>query len=297
MKTPRVAKNWHRRNVMNAMRIIPLIGVTSLLVVLSGGLARAATPENVGLSQRVILTMPGKGSSVAYDFGAIARLAEELPALKQDQTILTGSSSGSVVAGFFGLRGINAQSLQEARQLNDLFDRSNIRKNEQVGEKLGKMIDNKPTEMDHESLRRAMACVLGVPMGKHELSLAEIARRSQLSFKLPVVIVAANHEVLWDREANNQFRSLGYKTVDYNNFSVSWKPDVHAYYQKNPKRFAADHPDLELGDDPTIGKVCTYFVTEDMYEALRRIPASERLGDLRVMKSPADLMLAILASV
>lgn len=246
---------------------------------------------------RIILTMPGKGSSVAYDFGVISRLTEAVPALQSEQVIVTGSSSGSAVAGFFGLRGINADSLRQAQQMYDLFDRAAIRKNEDVSQKLGKLVNNEPTEMDHETLRHSLALVLGVDLKKNDLPIAEIAKRSRLSFKLPVVIVAANHEVLWDRQAASAFKCRGEKVVDYDTYSVSWHPEVHAYYQKNAAQFAKINPDLLLGNDPAIGKACTYFVTEDLYPVLARIPAAERLGDLRIMKTPQDLVLAILASV
>src|SRR5205823_3681409 len=49
--------------------------------------------------------------------------------------------------------------------------------------------------------------------------------------------------------------------------------------------------------DRYIGKAVTYFVDQSMYDLLSRIPAEERNGDLRLVKTPADLALAILASV
>lgn len=282
---------------MNAfLKTRGLVAIVMVVAAALTGEALAASPETNPRS-RIILTMPGKGSSVAYDFGVISRLADAVPGLKNEGVILTGSSSGSAVAGFFGLRGINAESLRQSQQMYDLFDRDAIRKNEDPNQKLGKLVNNEPTEMDHETLRRSLALVLGVDMKSGDLSIADIATRSRMTFQLPVMIVAANHEVLWDRQATSTFKNRGEKVVDYDTFAVAWRPEVHSYYQKNPARFAKDHRDLVLGKTPALGKACTYFVTEDLFAALSCIPAEERLGDVRIMKTPQDLVLAILASV
>jgi hypothetical protein len=53
---------------------------------------------------------------------------------------------------------------------------------------------------------------------------------------------------------------------------------------------------LRLGRDAYIGKACTCFVDQTMFDLLSRIPAAERLWDLRLVKTPADLALAIQAS-
>src|SRR5438132_966355 len=207
-------------NIFLKTRSIAAIYATAVFAGFSGT-TDAASPEPTPPA-RIILTMPGKGSSVAYDFGVISRLAEAVPGLKSDSVILTGSSSGSAVAGFFGLRGITPESLRQSQQVYDLFDRDAIRKNEEPTQKLGKLVNNEPTEIDHETLRRSLALVLGVDLKNGDLSIAEIAKRSRLTFKLPVMIVAANHEVLWDRQVTSAFKNRGEKTIDYDTYSVSW---------------------------------------------------------------------------
>jgi hypothetical protein len=92
-------------------------------------------------------------------------------------------------------------------------------------------------------------------------------------------------------------RALNYREFDPNTFSVSWKPEVYEFYKKHPDRFARDNPDLKLGPTPYIGKAVTFFVDRSLYDLLQQIPPSERMADLRLMETPADIAEGILASV
>jgi hypothetical protein len=111
------------------------------------------------------------------------------------------------------------------------------------------------------------------------------------------LIVACNKEVLEDRHPEESMKGRQYKEFDYTNMTVSWKPDVYEFYRKHPERFAEEHPLLRLGEDRRIGKAVTFFVDQSLYDVLRQIPAHERVADLRLVTTPADLALAIMASV
>jgi hypothetical protein len=51
-----------------------------------------------------------------------------------------------------------------------------------------------------------------------------------------------------------------------------------------------------LGDDQKIGHAVTFFVDSSLFALLSKIPAEERTADLRLMTTPADVALAIIAS-
>ena len=112
----------------------------------------------------------------------------------------------------------------------------------------------------------------------------------------PYVVVAANKEVVDNRRPDTNFSGKDYKTFDPSDYSVSWKPEIYEFYKSHPDEFAADNPDLKLGPTPYIGKACTCFVDPTMFELLKRIPAVERLCDLRLVTGPEDFALAIQSS-
>lgn len=89
--------------------------------------------------------------------------------------------------------------------------------------------------------------------------------------EFPLMITAANMDIL-DQRATSPLGTRGSKRVDLASFDV---------YEKSQK----------------IGKACTYFVTNDLADQLKAIKPEERLCDIRRIKSPEDLLLAIRASV
>ena len=80
-------------------------------------------------------------------------------------------------------------------------------------------------------------------------------------------------------------------------YSARWSDAAYAAYRRDPARFAREHPDLEFGDTPHIGKACTYFCDERTHALLVRIPYQERLADLRVVRDAGDAAVAIQASL
>ena len=66
-----------------------------------------------------------------------------------------------------------------------------------------KLLTNRPTEVSPLGLKEYIAFALGVENWKDASNLDEIARRSRLKPIYPVVIVAANKEVLDNRAEGN----------------------------------------------------------------------------------------------
>jgi hypothetical protein len=243
----------------------------------------------------LVLSFQGKGSSMSYDAGVLKHAFDLLPALAERRVIVTGNSSGSIFAIYFSCYGFTRRSVDYAAHRIQLADVSAIRGNEKPAGKAARLATNRPTEISPEGLNEYVAFALGVENWK-DASLAEVVRRSRLKPVFPVVIVAANKEVLDNRAEGHAFSAKNFKDFDPANFAVSWKPDAYDFYRRHPDRFAKDNPDLRLGNDAYIGKACTCFVDRTMFELLSQIPDKERLCDLRLMTNAADMALAIRAS-
>lgn len=245
----------------------------------------------------LLLSFQGKGSSMSYDAGVVQRLFEHLPVLADRKVIVAGNSSGSIFAVYFSCFGFTKASVDYAAYRIQRADVSAIRGNENVTAKAGNLLTNRPTEISPQTLKEYIAFALGVEQWRDAADLDEVVRRSRLKPIYPVVIAAANKEVLDNRGESHVLDRKDYKEFDIGNFDVSWRPDVFDFYRRHPDRFARDNPDLRLSADRFIGKACTCFVDRTMFELLSQIPDDERLCDLRLMTTPADMALAIRASV
>ena len=265
------------------------------------GMAQSAATAGTDWHERLakmelLLSFQGKGSSMAYDAGVVERLFDHLPSLADRKVIVAGNSSGSIFAVYYSCYGFTKASVDYAAYRIQHADVSAIRGNENVTAKAGNLLTNRPTEISPQTLKEYIAFALGVEQWR-DADLDEVVRRSRLRPIYPVVIAAANKEVLDNRGEGHVLDRKDYKEFDISNFGVSWRPDVFDFYRRHPDRFARDNPDLRLSTDRYIGKACTCFVDPTMFELLSRIPDEERLCDLRLMTTPADLALAIRASV
>jgi hypothetical protein len=245
----------------------------------------------------LLISFQGKGSSLSWDSGVIKRAFECLPALADGRVLVAGNSSGSAYAVYFSCFGFSPSTLAVADRKIAQANFDAVRANEDVSKKAAKIIRKQPTEIPRETLREVIAFALGVDGWRSLPDIAAIVRASRAAPRRGVVIAAANGEVLDNRDKKGTaLSSHDYKLFDPTNFGVSWKPDVYEFYRRRPEQFAKEHPKLRLGPTPYIGKALTYFVDPSMYELLSRIPSEERLGDLRLMTTPADMALAIQAS-
>lgn len=247
--------------------------------------------------KQLLLAFQGKGSSLAWDAGVVRKTFETIPAVRDNRVIVSGNSSGSILAAYFACFGFTKTSVEYAAYRLQHANIDAIRGNENGLKKAGNLLLDKPTEISPNNLKEYIAFALGVHDWRSARDIGEIVRRSRVRPRYPLMIVAANGEVLDNRGAGNALSSKDLKQFDPASFSVSWKPDVFEFYRSRPARFAKDNPNLRLGRDAYIGKACTCFVDRSMFELLSQIPAAERQWDLRLVETPADLALAITASV
>lgn len=286
---------------MNAARIMLLVGalLTSEVARAAQTIPNAATPAtHEPLAEKELLfSFQGKGSSLAWDAGVVRQAFDSIAAVRENRVIVSGNSSGSILAAYYSCFGFSETSVAYAAYRLQHADIKAIRGNENGVKKAGSLLLNRPTEISPNNLKEYIGFALGVNDWRSARDIAEIVRRSRAKPRYPLMIVAANGEVLDNRAAGNAFSSKDLKQFDPTNFSVSWKPDAFEFYCNHPEQFARENPNLRLGRDAVIGKACTCFVDRSMYELLSRIPATERVWDLRLVETAADLALAIEASV
>lgn len=263
------------------------------------GPAPAEAPANLAVpagfqDTELIWCFQGKGSSLFYDAGVASAARRHLAALDGGRAIVTGNSSGSIWAAYFACRGFSDESLHHLRHTASRVDLSAVRRSEDVAAKVTRILANQATEMSHDVLREAVAVALGVDDWLDCPDIASIVKRSAWRPNHPFVIVAANHDVLGGNLLTGASRP---RVFDRDTYSVRWSDAAYAAYRKDPARFAREHPDLELGDTPHIGKACTYFCDERTHALLALLPYAERLADLRVVRDAADIAVAIQASL
>jgi hypothetical protein len=247
-------------------------------------------------AMELLLCFQGKGSSLPYDAGVLHEAYARIPSLREGRIIVAGNSSGSIPAAYFCCHGFTDASVQHAEERLKHGNRDEVRAMENVNNKISKLSRGLGTEIKHTALREFIAFALGVRSWQDARTIDEIVRRSSVTPQFPCLIVACNKEVLEDRHPEDPLSPGRLKEIDLTNMEVSWKPEVHAYYQRHPDRFRREHPELVLGPDRRIGRAVTFFVDRSMHDLLSRIPPEERLGDLRLMTTAADVALAILAS-
>lgn len=260
-----------------------------------------ADPASTALETRfgameLLLCFQGKGSSLPYDAGVLHEAYARIPSLRLGRTIVAGNSSGGIPAAYFCCHGFTDSTVRHAEERLMHGNRDEVRAMENVNNKISKLSRGLGTEIKHTALREFVAFALGVRSWRDTHSIDEIVRRSSATPQHPCLIVACNKEVLEDRHPEDSFSPGRLKEIDLTNMEVSWKPEVHAYYRRHPDRFRREHPDLVLSPDRRIGRAVTFFVDRSMHDLLSRIPPEERLADLRLMTTPADVALAILAS-
>ena len=259
-----------------------------------------STPESSAASlrdQELMIVFQGKGASLAYDGGVLRESLDRIPSIRNQRVIVAGNSSGAVLAAYFASFGFTPASIANCDYNLLNGDRTVIRKMQNSTLLAAKTLAGKRTELDHIEMKEYIAFALGVKDFKRIATLEEVARASQVTPRYPMLIVAANREVLFDRGTGDLSATRNYKVFDPRDWSVSWHPEVYEFFRRHPERFAKENPGLVLGNSPYIGKALTYFVNRPMYDLLMKIPPHERTGDLRLVETPRDLMVAIMASV
>ena len=255
-----------------------------------------ATQQPDWANMRLMLAFQGKGSCLPFDAGVLHEAYARIPALRSQQVVVSGNSSGAIMAAYFGCYGFTDESVRFAEHKLITGDRSAVRNMENPNSKVAKLLRGRRTEISHEELREYIAFALGVNPWRG-LSIQQIVQRSRAVPRFPMIIVACNKEVLEDRQPDSKLPvARGYKQLHLDDLTVAWSPEVHQFYLDHSRQFAQEQPDLRLGSDAKIGHAVTYFVDPSMYALLSQIPPQQRTADLRLVTTPADLALAIIAS-
>ncbi len=246
--------------------------------------------------KELVFCFQGKGTSFAYDIGVAEAAFEHVSSLGEGSVIVTGSSSGSILAAYFACRGFSQASLDELKAEYQTVDVSQMRMNENVKQKMLRLATGQRSELPREVLRRLLAIVLGISNDNELGSIARVVEQSTVVPKFPFVIVAGNYEVLQNKSDSSESVTVR-RLFNLSDYSVSWSDADFQRYQLDRDAFARNYSNIQLGETPYIGKACTYFCDESTFALLSSIPENERLADLRLVQTPADLALAIQASV
>ena len=256
---------------------------------------------------KLIVNFQGRGTDLGWGLGISKALVERLPAVRTDaagnsQAILAGNSSGSILAAYFACHGFSSESVAELRRRLSLTDPRLV--NEEDGEKLQAVLRGTRTEFPTKNLDQFIALALSPDYNQ---LLPGVVQNTQDSSKAapfdfpqselcptkpgharpfaPIVITAANYEVL-DTKPKNVIQRL--------------KSVARMVSGKDPS------PDKEFNDanfsvkvkssGAYLGKGCTYFVDQTLFDLMSGVPYEQRLCDLRLMKDGRDLRLALQAS-
>lgn len=153
-------------------------------------------------ADKMLLVFAGKGTQMAWDVGAMRAAYEALPAMREGRVMVSGSSSGSVLAAAMGCRGFTEESIKAVEDGFRKFDRTVV--NESAA-KNAMVLAGLPTEADHSSLNYLLDVVLDgedcVP-------------------KIPMLIPAGNYELL-DVRSNQPLRGKQDRTFNVNDFTVT----------------------------------------------------------------------------
>ena len=155
----------------------------ALLCFLLAGVVDAQTlqpvrpPSPAQMEQwKLLLGFQGKGSTICYDAGVVAEAYHWIPAIRENQVVLTASSGGSVLAVYFSCHGISRETIEYVAKRAREADYSVVRGNENVQAKTLKLLVNESTEMPIEVLKE----YIGIALGLHDKprDIADVARRS-----------------------------------------------------------------------------------------------------------------------
>ena len=173
-------RRTYRNLAMNVTRFSLLVACLMLCTVSSAAertqFASSTRPPQAETlaDKKLLLSFQGKGSSLAWDAGVVKRAYEVASALAENQVIVTGNSSGSVLAVYFSCFGFTQTSVDYAAYRIQHADTRAIRGNENAAKKAGNLLLNKPTEISPENLKEYVAFALGVSDWQSARDIAEV---------------------------------------------------------------------------------------------------------------------------
>ncbi|MEY4631670.1 MAG: hypothetical protein RIQ81_1790 [Pseudomonadota bacterium] len=226
------------------------------------------------INPKLVYVFQGKGTTLSWDIGVARAAWERIPLLRSEafpaasaagEVLLTGNSSGSALAAFFTCNGISMESILRMGQLLSAFPEELVR--EDSAAKIPEIFNAIRNGQEFGRKHDAMLPFID------QLTGAECMPR------YPTVIVASNQDINDNRPwlESNEHRSRTFHVEDF-----SYSERTSTFTTKSFK----------------VGKICTYFADPVMFRYLtEQMTQEERLCDVRVMETAADVKLAVLASI
>jgi hypothetical protein len=207
--------------------------------------------------QDILVAFEMKGGFLSFDVGVLDQLYPHLDPDKIGSTFFTGSSSGSVLTAYFACHGLSAQSVQHATTEITMFN---------------------PSVLGEDDYTKMIKMFAGINVDQDIRVLDSFLHRitnngTCVPTAHPFAIVASNSEIIRDtipgtlRPANS--KKLNFDTLDV----------------------------FDIASGNRLGKACTYFTNEIGANLLQKVPVERRLCDIRLVKTAADLIFAVQASV
>ena len=185
------------------LRVVGALAI--VLVIHTSSLAQAVISPKAAQSsnQDLIVSFDAKGTAVGWDFGAAQALAERLDLDRDLNLIFAGSSSGSLIATYYGCHGLTRETAIFARKkLKDWSDKKIL--NEHTKAKLIQLMLGEDTDSPYTNLQPIVDIVT-----KNGTCIPEY----------PLMLTAANMEIL-DQRSGSPLGTKGNKRVDLGNFDV-----------------------------------------------------------------------------
>ena len=232
----------------------------------------------------------GKAERAPFDIGVIKAMFAASPTLRANKAIYGGNSSGALLAAYFACWGVSQESIKELEDFLGNYDFEELNVNTAIKQK--RIVANKifgakvKLEEDHEKIGALIDRILN-----HKGSPPKVCQP-----KRGIIISATNLDIL-DTRAYHEGQAP--KVPIW----LSEQPNEPEYYalprlfDKNNDRTVNWENFNVTKDSKIIGKACTYFVTQDMFDLLNKLGPEKRQCDLRLIQDVKDLRLAVLASV
>lgn len=235
--------------------------------------------------EKIILAFAGKGTALAWDTGVLNVLYKRVKGIRDNNVVLTGSSSGAIWATYFACYGINPDSIARMNELVKRFDKKLVNDG---GGKTPYVLSGQEYKMNYPHSNLDEFIKLGL-------------RNMDCKPKLPTVIAAANADVL-ARQFRKTFKIETLEPV--RNYMPEFITDADNQIINSPLgnrdvlRAQKDaNYDVRSTTGKFLGKSCTYFVDPIMFKELKLLDPHNRKCDLRLMEDAEDMKDAILASV
>lgn len=227
------------------------------------------------INPRLIYAFQGKGTSLTWDIGVTKAAYERIPSLRGEANaqsmnagdiLVTGNSSGSVMAAWFSCRGFTADSIKAGESIMGGFPASLVK--EDAAAKFREVLGAINSGQE-----------FGSPISDISPLIDAVTGNGTCIPRLPTVIVASNQDINDNRRwmfAEGQ-RSRSFDITDFS-------------YSQRTSNFSMEKQ--------KVGKICTYFADPVMFRYLtEKMTQEERLCDVRVMENAEDMKTAVLASI